>query len=166
MRADFSRWASLAFGVASIATSLLGASCEGPSPGGHRIFVVELGRFTSSVEPQLEARCAQGGCHGRRDRPFALYAPGTYRLDPSRTYIDESLDASEIAANAERVAAFAVDSASLDQCIVLRKPLASSAGGVWHGGGDVFADASDPTYLAMRDWLEACRESQDDGGVP
>lgn len=150
--------------LAVVLAAHLSAGCDGPSMGGHPILVGALGEFTSDVEPRLEARCAQGGCHGRRERPFALYAPGAYRADPTRTHLDEPLDASEIAANAERVAAFASEG-PIDDCAVLRKPLAVSAGGVWHGGGDVFRDTSDPTYVAMRAWLETCRAETADGGA-
>lgn len=148
-----------------LGAALAAAGCDGPPIGGRRIVVGALGQFTRDVEPQLEERCAQGGCHGRPERPFALYAPGVYRLDTSRTYLDEPLDASEVGANAERVAAFAVGDGPLDDCMVLRKPLAVSAGGVWHGGGDVFADASDPTYAALRAWLAACRAVAVDAGA-
>lgn len=145
--------------------AVLALGCDGPAPGGRPIVVAELGRFAREVEPQLERRCAQGSCHGRADRPFSLYAPGALRRDPARTYLDEPIGADELAANAERVAAFAVDGGSLADCLVLRKPLAVSAGGVWHGGGDVFEDASDPAYEAIRDWLELCRATDVDGGA-
>lgn len=38
--------------------------------------------------------------------------------------------------------------------LLLLKPLAESAGGVEHGGGDKFHDLTDPAYLDIRNWIE------------
>lgn len=38
--------------------------------------------------------------------------------------------------------------------LLLRKPLAESAGGVVHGGHDKFADVNDPAYVDIRSWIE------------
>lgn len=38
--------------------------------------------------------------------------------------------------------------------LLLLKPLAGSAGGVEHGGGDKFHDLTDPAYLDFRAWIE------------
>lgn len=40
-----------------------------------------------------------------------------------------------------------------DQSLLLLKPLAESAGGVEHGGGDKFHDAEDVAYLDFRAWI-------------
>jgi hypothetical protein len=39
--------------------------------------------------------------------------------------------------------------------LLLTKPLAESAGGVSHGGGELFANTSDPDYLHIRFWAES-----------
>jgi len=38
--------------------------------------------------------------------------------------------------------------------LLLRKPLAESAGGVVHGGHDKFADSKDPAYVDFLSWIE------------
>jgi hypothetical protein len=38
--------------------------------------------------------------------------------------------------------------------LLLRKPLAESAGGVMHGGHDKFADVNDPAYVDFLAWIE------------
>jgi hypothetical protein len=143
----------------SISTS---AACEGPAIVTHGVVVGPLDRFEVAVEPVLEQRCAQGGCHGRADRPFTLYAPGAYRADPSRVNLAEPLEAEELATNALRVAALA-SSTDPEASLVLRKPLALSAGGLHHGGGDVFVDRTDRDYRAIRDWLASCAPAE--GGI-
>jgi hypothetical protein len=44
------------------------------------------------------------------------------------------------------------------QSLLLLKPLAESAGGVWHGGHDKFADTMDPAYLDFLYFIERYAE--------
>lgn len=144
----------------ALATLLLAAgACEGPGLGGAPLAVGPLDVFAREVEPVLETRCAQGGCHGRADRPFSLYAPGQLRADARRLHLAEPLSVGEVATNARRVAALAVPGAP-DDSPALRKPLALAAGGAYHGGGDVFVDRTDPGYRALRSWLLSCEEAE------
>ena len=41
---------------------------------------------------------------------------------------------------------------------LLLKPLAASAGGLVHGGGDIFADTLDTDYLTIYAWIAGARE--------
>lgn len=141
------------------------SGCVGPPLEGTPIAIGSLARFEADVEPHLEARCAQGGCHGRPERPFALYAPGQWRRDPARTHLDEPLDALELERNARALAALGVG-CEPDDSPALTKPLAIAAGGVWHGGGDVLLDPSDRAYVAIREWLVECARMRADGGAP
>jgi hypothetical protein len=131
----------------------------GPDAGTRELTVGPMDEFVHGVAPVLEARCAHGGCHGRPDRPFALFAPGVYRLDPSRTHLAEDLSPREHELNAARIAAW-VDPLAPDDSLVLEKPLAS---GAFHGGGEVFAGETDPDYVVLRDWLRACVLGRDAG---
>lgn len=149
--------------VAALALAFV-AACTGPTPRHDPLLVGELEQFAGEVEPVLESRCASGGCHGREERPLALYAPGQYRQDPSRTYLDEPLTPAELSSNAQRLAAFAHGVAAAD-ALAVRKPLAIDSGGCWHGGGDVFRDTTDPGYRAIARWL-ALRGAPLDGGTP
>jgi hypothetical protein len=117
--------------------------------------------FAARAEPVLEARCADPGCHARRERPFALYAPGRHRADPARLYLDEPLTAEELAANRRAVDAFALAPLAagepLAACLVVRKPLAVAAGGAGHEGGEIFMSTDDPGYLALAAYLATVR---------
>lgn len=148
----------------AIAWIALAAGC-GPMPGERPVRLGPLDEFARSVEPVLESRCAQGGCHGRPDRPLALYAPGVHRLDPARTHLAERLSDEEVERNAVRLAAL-VEAPPAERSLALTKPLAVAAGGVHHGGGEVFAEASDPGYRSMLRWLRACLPPPTDGGAP
>jgi hypothetical protein len=126
--------------------------CDGPTPQCEPLRMGLLEVFVQSVAPHVEARCAQGGCHGRPERLLSLYAPGVHREDPERRYLDEPLSPEELAENARRLAAFAQVPDPRDS-LLLCKPLARSAGGCWHGGGDNFHDDTDPAYGALLGWM-------------
>lgn len=117
----------------------------------------DLAVFAAEAQPVLDRACADPGCHGNAERPLALYSPGRRRADPVRTFLDEPLDDAELLANARAVAAFALDpmldGAPLDECLVLRKPLAVAAGGAGHEGGAVFDGRDDDGYLGLRAFL-------------
>lgn len=144
--------------------ALLGvfASGCGPAPSAIDLPVGDQAFFAARVDPHLEVRCASAGCHGRPERPLSLYARGQQRADPSRVFLDEPLSEGELRENARRVAAFALGRAARDS-LVVQKPLAIAAGGVAHGGGDVFVDASDEGCRALVSWLDG---RSPDGGVP
>ncbi len=131
------------------ALSVLAFGCV-EEPGTHPLEIPSVGDFAATVQPMLTKSCASASCHGRRDRALVLYAPGAYRSDPARLYLDEPLTPAELKTNALNVAAFAQGEAPM-----LRKPLPPSAGGLWHGGGDVFAGTQDPGYQALVAWLAA-----------
>lgn len=146
------RLALLASGLSLAAAS---AGCLGPPIGEHPLAVGPLDEFEAQVQPLLEQECAQGGCHGRPDRPFVLYAAGAYRADPERTHLSEPLSFEETEMNAWRLAALAVPDDPRSSLSLL-KPLAIEGGGIHHGGGDVFPDPDDPRYQVLLHWLEQC----------
>ncbi len=144
--------------AAALELPLVLGACVGPGLDARPITVGPMDVFVGEVEPVLEARCAQGGCHGRGDRPFVLFAPGALRLDPTRLHLAEPLDQAELEINARRLAVLA-DPSDPERSVALRKPLAIDAGGLHHGGGEVFVDRTDPGYRTLRRWLEACRST-------
>lgn len=149
--------------AAAAAALVLGAlaGCEGPAGDGEPLRVGPMEAFAREVQPHLAERCASGGCHGTSERPLSLYASGVHRADPSRVHLDEPLTDRELAANARRLAAFAHQVAP-ERSLALRKPLAKRSGGCWHGGGEVFADRTDPAYRILDAWL-AMPEYRDGG---
>jgi len=142
---------------------LLLAAC-GPTPRSVPLEVGDLGFFALRVQPHLAERCGSAGCHGRPDRPFAIYAPGQHRSDPDRAWLDEPLTFEELEENARRTAAFGIGDDPFATLIV-RKPLSVDDGGLWHGGGTVFGARNDEDCRALTAWLSG-RASPLDGGAP
>jgi hypothetical protein len=114
--------------------------------------------FAQRTQPVFDRACASAGCHGRAERPLALYSPGNRRSDPARTFLNEPLSDSELLANARAIDAFALeplrDNLPIDDCLVLRKPLALSFGGAGHEGGELFPSPDDRDYQAVQAYLE------------
>jgi hypothetical protein len=138
--------------MAALAATLWVAGCAGPDNATVGLRMGSLESFIEDVAWHVEQRCAQGGCHGRPERLFSLYAPGIHRADPDRRYLDEPLSVEELAENARSVAAFA-QVADPRRSLLLCKPLAREEGGCWHLGGDNFEDRTDPAYRALLSWM-------------
>jgi hypothetical protein len=134
------------------------ASCALEPPPDEAVPVGDPDAFAREVQPVLDARCADPTCHGRPERPLAIYSPGRHRQDPARTFLVEPLTPEELEVNARVLAAFALEvEDGVDSCLVLRKPLARAAGGCEHAGGEVFPGRDDREYRALRAWLAALR---------
>ena len=98
-------------------------------------------RFIDNVQPVLRERCAGSQCHGTT--PADLFLPcGDGGRDLRWNY--------EVA-----LRHLGVQPASSE---LLRRPLALSAGGTYHEGGDVIADTEDPGYRAMLGWAKDVAE--------
>lgn len=115
----------------------------------------DFDRFIDEVQPELSASCSNPGCHGSVERPLELYAVHQHRLDPDDVYLDDPLTDAELWLNFMRVCGFAIDLDEVEDCEVLRKPLAPEAGGSEHMGGVQFSDVDNPSYEIIFDWLAA-----------
>jgi hypothetical protein len=108
------------------------------------------------LQPWLEARCATLDCHGDPGRPLRLFsetglrAPGTSR--------DAPLSSAELEDNAWSL--FGVDDAPAERHLAVTKPLARSAGGVDHVGGDVWTSRDDPMHRCLVGWLDEARRPE------
>ena len=112
--------------------------------------------FAAAVQPLLDGRCADPSCHGRPERALSLYSPLHFRSDPRHTYLDEPLDEEELRHNVRMLVAFLVDlppGTTVDDCLVLRKPLALAAGGCDHLGGAQFPSRDERGYRQLRSWF-------------
>ena len=98
-------------------------------------------RFIDSVQPVLRQRCAGSNCHGTRTADLFLTCGDSGR-DLRWNY--------EVA-----LRHLSVQAASSE---LLRRPLASSAGGTFHEGGDIIADTDDPGYRALLAWAKDVAE--------
>jgi len=92
--------------------------------------------FKASVQPILTAHgCNAGSCHGAPQSDF---------------YITCGASDDELAFNFSQAWSFV--NAPVEDSQLLRVPLAVSAGGRGHTGGDQFAGTSDTDYAAIRTW--------------
>jgi hypothetical protein len=90
--------------------------------------------FKSNIQPIL-ANCNFGNCHGAPQSDF---------------YMTCGTDDTQVAFNFSQAWSFV--NATVDQSQFLRVPLAASAGGGPHTGGDQFSSKMDPKYLALLQW--------------
>jgi hypothetical protein len=95
-----------------------------------------FGDFVSKVQPVLES-CAASSCHGAPQSDF---------------HITCGEDDTQRAFNFSQVQAF-ID-APVENSPILLVPLAVSAGGYFHTGGEHFPSRSHGGYTAIRDWAQ------------
>lgn len=138
-----------------VAGAVLYAACvSGPGETRYVEAAADYELFAEIVQPVLTERCANPSCHGNPDRPLQLFAIHQHRLDPALTFTDLPLTEEEIRLNYQRALVFVSYHPSIEKCPLISKPLAESAGGVWHGGGVQFYEPSEPQCDAIRTWLE------------
>ena len=109
--------------------------------------------FAPYVQPVLEVGCASLDCHGDAGRPLRLYGRRGLRLDPTLRGLDASDE--ELAANIAAIDGIDPDAEQIEDHLVLLKPLAVSAGGIHHIGGDLWSDQSIAAYRCLHAWLRA-----------
>ncbi len=106
-----------------------------------------LPQFTQQISPLLEKRCGDALCHGRPERPYALYAAGARRLDPA-TLWKAPLTGEEVKANYASTLGFLDNPYPRQTTLVLK-----AVGLLGHKGGSVFAAPSDPECQAVIAWM-------------
>lgn len=112
--------------------------------------------FRDTAYPILLRDCAFAACHGDTRRFFVVYGPARTRLDPA-TDMDAPVTPEELAQTYARAQSMLTDPAGVRRSLLLRKPLAVSAGGAGHVGTDAWGDApypskADPSYQALLAW--------------
>lgn len=141
MRADLALVASLAL-----------AGCAAPPEGDEDLRLLDRHTFSTIVQPILSKRCSNPSCHGRPERGLSIFAPGRFRADPSRVHLDEPLFEDELFHNYLSTCVFSGGSGEASDAPFAAKPLAAR---VYHGGGAVFAEATDRDYRTFVAWIEA-----------
>lgn len=127
---------------------------DAPAPAG----ALDRDYFRCNVQPVLAARCAFPACHGSVRRPLALYAPGRERYAVGWDRPTEPITQVELDANFGIASGFTTTSAT-GEAWLLAKPLATTAGGYYHrgadlyGGSDVFLAKTDPGYQLIAGWI-------------
>jgi hypothetical protein len=148
------------FRVRSSSLSLaLACLCAcGVDPAPLRVAAPDLNRFAEQAYPVLLRDCGFPACHGASDRFFRVYGPGRSRYmaamnaDPG-----DPATMDEISQSYDRARSM-IDARNPVRSLLLRKPLASAAGGAGHKGEDllgrnVYANPNDPGYQALRSWV-------------
>ena len=129
------------------------AGCAPPEDGESALPAPSRDVFRDQAGPILEKRCCDAGaCHGVAERPYALYAVGRRRLDPTETYAATPLHPAEIDANYESTLGF-IDATRGRETTLIKKALAVGGKG-GHQGGAIFEAPSDPACVALIDWIE------------
>lgn len=97
-----------------------------------------FGSFVDTVQPILRERCAGDSCHGAALTDFHL-ACGDDEDERRWNYWISTQFLS----------------ADLERSELLRKPLAQTGGGSYHGGGDTFANSRSDGYTELEAWADS-----------
>ena len=152
---------------ATLLVALLLGACA-PDPTSFKLVEPSVERFRVEAYPVLLRDCGFPGCHGAMDRFFRVFGPGRTRLaagaDPS-----DPASAEEIQHSYDRARSM-IDPSQPAYSLLLRKPLASSAGGAGHKGDDslgrnVYLSSADPNFQVLRAWVLS-QPVTPDAGVP
>jgi hypothetical protein len=140
---------------------LLAAGCTvGNAPAD----LPELDReyFDRAVHPVLARSCAFPDCHGTPRRFFSVFARDRHRVvlpDGTGPSISAEIWRIELDLSYEHARGF-VDPERPARSLLLAKPLATSAGGLYHRAADqygaeldVFSDVNDPDYAVLARWV-------------
>lgn len=111
----------------------------------------DVAAFAADVQPFVGSGCGSLDCHGDPGRPLRLYARLGLRVSASLRY--EPVTDEEVAANVAAFAALPVER-------LLGKPLAVSAGGMKHVGGDLWAGRDAPEYRCLQSWLDGAVDDE------
>jgi hypothetical protein len=151
--------ASAVLAVALVACQGLGGPAPSPETPLDEAF------FRCRVQPVLTKNCATLACHGDGARPFVVFARNRLRLGGSEADRNAFLGDDERAYNFRSAAAM-VDADRPDESPLLMKPLATAAGGWFHGatrlegGQDVF-DEREGEWTVLSDWAHGATDDSD-----
>jgi hypothetical protein len=141
----------------SFACALALAAC-GAEPPALTVATPDRARFDQEVYPVLLRDCGFNDCHGSAERFFQVFGPGRARLptvmDPLAPVAPDELAYSYARARSM------IDANAPERSLLLRKPLATAAGGSGHEGTDrlgrnVYQSKLDPGYVALAAWVLA-----------
>jgi hypothetical protein len=133
----------------------LATACVAPAPESNPPPVDECA-FELEVYPVLARDCGFPACHGSDERGLQVFAPGRTRLDPMTPQL-EAATPEEIALAFDRARSFLGGARSVEESLLLRKPLAIDAGGAGHmgrdeAGRDVYQSTEAPGWMTIAAW--------------
>jgi hypothetical protein len=133
--------------------ALLGAGCGHVDPGEQEaIGQLDHTVFAATIQPILDARsCSGAGCHYRdKSNPNTGGPGGSLRIYDCT---GDSCTPEQLLANHDSAAGMA-NLPNPTTSKLLTKPLALSAGGVQHLGGDILLSTTDPDYATILGWIQ------------
>lgn len=139
--------------LVAVALACLGAGCGQVDPGQEEaIGQLDPTTFAVTIQPILDARgCSQSRCHYRdKNDPNSGGPGGSLRIFDCS---GNSCTPEEVLANHDSAAGMA-NITNPRSSKLLTKPLAQSAGGIQHLGGDIFLSTADPDYAAILGWIQ------------
>jgi hypothetical protein len=112
-------------------------------------------QFQTEVYPVLLRDCAFQACHSSTDRFLQVFGPGRARIAADIKPLDPELPI-EISHAYERARSM-IDAKHPERSLLVKKPLATSAGGSGHEGADalgrnVYQSKLEPGWLAISRW--------------
>lgn len=119
--------------------------------------------FRCRVQPVLTKNCAMLACHGTPDRYYRIYARNRLRYGiAGEAERNSVLNAGEARHNFDATRAY-VDVGNEGESLVLKKTLATDAGGFYHGAtqlgnANIFPDVEWPEYKVILDWAKGAKE--------
>ncbi len=133
----------------------LACACVAPAPETNPP-PVDACAFELEVYPVLARDCGFPACHGSDERALQIFAPGRTRLDPSTPQLATATP-EEIALTFDRARSLLGGARTVEESLLLRKPLAIDAGGAGHmgrdeAGRDVYRSTDAPGYQVLEAW--------------
>lgn len=131
---------------------------------------LDRAQFDLTAYPVLVRDCAFPDCHASQERFFQVFGPGRVRMDPTLKALDcttepEPPAVCPTAVEQEHSLAYTralsmLTAKSVEDSLLLRKPLATDQGGAPHRGRDelgrnVYLSKNDPGWQALRAWAAA-----------
>ena len=129
----------------------------------------DAAHFATQAYPVLLRDCGFPACHGAPDRFFSMYGPGRSRLSAASESGDPATD-EEIKHSYDRARSM-IDVSDPARSLLLRKPMATRAGGAGHKGTDslgrnVYETPADPRFQVLRAWVLGQVPASDAGVGP
>jgi hypothetical protein len=118
--------------------------------------------FKTEVHPVLLRDCGFYACHGSSNRFFRVWGIGRVRLNPMNRPFDYSgaqpASTQEELDYTKQLAESMIDFNNPSRSLLLRKPLATEAGGSDHFGSDkfgrnVYRSVNDEGYVTLTRWV-------------
>lgn len=142
------------------------AACSSDADG-FELATPDIPTFQSEVYPVLLRDCGFPTCHGSAERQFRIWGPGRVRLDPNAPEFMIEVDAFgkpkpqepnpvELMMSLNYATGF-IDAKNPERSLLLRKPLATEAGGTGHLGVDrygrnVYRSTDSQGYVTLSRW--------------